>query len=116
MTQRCETCGQSTPDFYPSGLCTTDVSVTRNGVEVPLTRSEMRLFKTLLGANGETCSSEFLMGDLYTNRASHPHANILKVLACKMRKRLGAIGVQIVPVRGVGYRMLVDDAEEENAA
>ena len=76
-------------------------AVLAGGREVPLTPTQFRLLSVLLGEPGRAFSRAELVergiGDLVTERTVDVHVKGL-------RAKLGAWGLRLVAVRGVGYR------------
>jgi two-component system phosphate regulon response regulator PhoB len=86
--------------------------VTCEGQDVKLTLTEFRLLSSLLAASGRVLSRKVLM-----SRAMGPGVTVtertIDVHVTAIRKKLGSHGGMIRTVRGVGYRVTLDEGEPE---
>ena len=81
-------------------LDTSKREVTRNGQAVKLTPGEYAVFECLALNRSKVLSKEQLL-DAVHNSDSYAGTNVIEVMVCNLRKKLG--GELIRTVRGVGY-------------
>ena len=75
-----------------------------DGVDARLTAKELRLLEVLAARQGGLASRDHIMNRLYGG-ADPPGHEVIDVLLCKMRKRLGPAGKLIKSLRGAGWRL-----------
>jgi len=78
-----------------------------DGLPIELGRREFRLLEILLSRLGQTVTKERLMVQLFD--AEDASLNALELLISRLRKKLAAATLEIVTIRGVGYRVTVHD-------
>ncbi|MDQ2147232.1 response regulator transcription factor [Alcaligenaceae bacterium C4P045] len=78
-----------------------------DGLPIELGRREFRLLEVLLSRLGQTVTKERLMVQLFD--AEDASLNALELLISRLRKKLAAATLEIVTIRGVGYRVTVHD-------
>lgn len=78
-----------------------------DGLPVELGRREFRLLEILVSRLGQTVTKERLMVQLFD--AEDASLNALELLISRLRKKLAAATLEIVTIRGVGYRVTVHD-------
>lgn len=78
--------------------------VLRDGVEVPLTRSEYRLLEALAFRRGRVIEREHLLAHLYDS-TGEVGSNVVEVLICSLRKKIHRDGepALVCTRRGEGY-------------
>ena len=69
---------------------------------------EFRLLETLAASHGRVVMRERLMARLFDLHDGGSD-NALELLVSRLRRKLGAAGVEVVTVRGVGYLLRVQD-------
>lgn len=80
-------------------------AIGRNGpIDIP--RRELSMLVALAEAGGTPLSKEYLLDFAY-GVGSETDAKVVEVYISRLRKRLGAHGVQIRVQRGIGYSLLV---------
>lgn len=85
-------------------LDTLDASMSYNGEKIELTKNEYRILETLLENKGKVVSRELLMNRLWETD-SYVDENTLSVNVARLRKKLGAAGLEgfIATKVGMGY-------------
>ncbi|MDQ2140252.1 response regulator transcription factor [Alcaligenaceae bacterium A4P071] len=78
-----------------------------DGLPIELGRREFRLLEILLSRLEQTVTKERLMVQLFD--AEDASLNALELLISRLRKKLAAATLEIVTIRGVGYRVTVHD-------
>jgi two-component system response regulator TctD len=78
-----------------------------DGLPIELGRREFRLLEILVSRLGQTVTKERLMVQLFD--AEDASLNALELLISRLRKKLAAATLDIVTIRGVGYRVTVHD-------
>ncbi|MYZ45951.1 response regulator transcription factor [Schauerella aestuarii] len=78
-----------------------------DGLPIELGRREFRLLEILVSRLGQTVTKERLMVQLFD--AEDASLNALELLISRLRKKLAAATLEIVTIRGVGYRVTVHD-------
>jgi len=73
------------------------------GTAIPLRPAEFRLFSYLATNRERVIGARELMTDLIGN--TNPDTTLIRVHLSQLRRKLGAVGVVIETVRGVGYRL-----------
>ena len=97
--------GEKNPDLAvgPLVLNTAARVVTRDGERVNLTPAEHSIFESLALSRGRVLSKEQLI-DAMHDSDSCPGANVIEVLICTLRKKIGDSAATIVETRrGHGY-------------
>ena len=84
--------------------------------ELDLTGTEQAVLQIVLAAQG-VCSNERLFEGLYGSRCetSQPGPGILSIYIFRLRRKLGAHGIQIDRVRGMGLFMRPDSKKRLRA-
>lgn len=82
--------------------------VSVENIPVELGRREFRLLETLLMRLDQTLSRERLMNQLFA-LDDDVSQNAIELLVSRLRRKLAHSSVEIVTVRGVGYRARCDD-------
>ncbi|MBC6459212.1 response regulator transcription factor [Actinomadura sp. HBU206391] len=78
-------------------------TVSRDGLEVTLTKKEFTVLEELLRADGGVVSAEHLLDKAWDENID-PFSNIVRVTMATLRRKLGAPPV-IETITGVGYRL-----------
>src|SRR3954447_25963096 len=101
IRQLCETLRPSNGTRYP---------------ELDLTATEAAVLQIIVAAQG-VCSRERLFQGLYGSRCetSQPDPRIIGVHLCRLRRKIGAHGIQIGTVHGVGVFMRPESKERLRA-
>jgi DNA-binding response OmpR family regulator len=85
--------------------------VTVDGAPVSLTRKEFDLLRALAEARGRVLSREYLLDHVWGyTAAGEIESRTVDVHVRRLRQKLGAEGLRIGTVTGVGYRFEVDPA------
>lgn len=79
-----------------------------NGVPIDLGRREFRLLEILLLRLNQTLSKERLMNQLFA-LDKDVSQNAVELLVSRLRRKLAESSIDIVTIRGVGYRARCDD-------
>lgn len=106
---RCETWGQIAPDW--AGITVDPVmrTIMREGMAAHLTGKEFAVFAALYRAPGKVLAQERIHTLMYGNDINGgPDIKILRVLVCRMRKKLLAGGGAIVTGWGTGFSLTVE--------
>ena len=80
------------------------------GVEIELPRREMSVFECLVDADGRLVSKTALLDHVYGVGAD-VEETVVEVYVSRLRRRLGAHGVEISSRRGLGYQLMVGQGE-----
>jgi two-component system OmpR family response regulator len=106
VTANCPTCGHPVypPDIY------VDVGravIARNEVVAALTRRQFEVFDLLLQRYPRVVTNDDIFGLLYDHRddLELPQPSIIKVLVCKIRKKIAPLGLNIKLLWGTGYAL-----------
>lgn len=103
----CPLCGQQVQDL-PVSILPERGMVVANGRFATLTGSEMQVLEAIVRRAPAIATRAHLMDDLYALRAGdEPLEKIIDVFVCKVRKKLSAVGVEIVTHRGKGYSLAI---------
>lgn len=101
----CPCCHQETP---LRGIMFASGTVSRAGQSVHLTPHEAAIFGAILERAPEYVSTSKIINTLYgAHDGPENENNVLAVLAARMRKKLGALGLTIQSRYGRGYRLQV---------
>lgn len=79
------------------------------GARLDLTRREFSLLGMLVRGHGQVLAKERLLDGLYTFDDADVGMNAVELYVARLRKKLVGSGVTIRTLRGLGYRLDVDD-------
>jgi DNA-binding response OmpR family regulator len=80
--------------------------VTVNGVSVPLRSRELSMLELLLRRAPAVVSRESIALHAWPDEAEAGGSNTIDVHAARLRRKLTGSGVELVAVRGAGYRLI----------
>ena len=103
----------SSPEILDSGVLHVDTGrhLVRVGDEtIPLSLKEYQLLVMLMKAEGRVCPRGDLLADIWGE--SYGESRTLDVHIRRIRSKLGAAGAYIQTVKGVGYKLEKNDADE----
>lgn len=103
--ENCPTCGQELPRSLPLRIDVEIGVAVANGRAVTLTPKEAELLALIVSTGTRVAKYEFLMEGLYL--LDEPGVEVLKVVVCKMRKKLAKADIFIETVWGKGFRLSV---------
>ena len=111
-TRRTESSAEQ-PDQLHAGNLRIDQAgyqVTAAGTPLQLSGREFELLQTLVGNAGRVLTRQHLADTIWNANLS-PESRTIDVHISRLREKLDAAGanVTIVPMRGVGYRLVVDE-------
>lgn len=103
MIKRCESCGQALPEFGGIVADADRGEVRYLGYAAYLTKQEFDLFRFLLDKKGSTATKEAIFDHLYQLGNEDVEIKIIDVFVCKLRKKIGRIGLRIGTAWARGY-------------
>ncbi len=103
--QCCDKCGRPFQDFMQkNGIYLSFRELWRDEQSVILTDRESQIVETLLRTYPIAIHKERIFLNVWGG-SSDVQAKTLDVYICKLRKRLGAVGMSIETIFGMGYRL-----------
>jgi len=77
---------------------------------IRLTLKEFEMLNVLVKAKGRTVTTDFIMNSLYgLSNDKEPFNYIVKVFACRLRKKLKCTGIKIIARTRIGYYVEVPE-------
>jgi len=88
-------------------------AVRMNGIAVELTQREFTLLAFLMRKAGETVSRSEIISHVWS-ALGDLGSNVIDVYVRRLRGKLGVAGHRLKTVRGIGYRLDLEDTSREN--
>lgn len=104
--------GQTSPDLQLGGLRYTPSSheLRCNGIEVSLSAREAALIELLIASPEKVVTKSRIIASM-SSWESEFSPNSVEIYVMRLRRKLSGSGVKIETVRGVGYRMSLDNSD-----
>ncbi|HEX5508770.1 MAG TPA: helix-turn-helix domain-containing protein [Pseudolabrys sp.] len=95
---------------------TSSILIRPSGLAVTLSPRETALSFLLVRASPRILSRDFIIQGVWGEDEPENVDKCLEVMICKLRKKLTRLGILIETFRGQGYRLIVEAAENADAA
>ncbi|GAB4563209.1 MAG: response regulator [Rhizobacter sp.] len=102
----------ASPSFHGLSVDAPSGGILHNGRHLDLTQRETAFMRALLAKPGHAVTKERLFS-LVFEQESESQISAVEVVAYRLRKKLASVGVQVVTLRGLGYLLQVEQAEDD---
>ena len=102
----------ASPTFHGLSVDAPSGGIVHNGRHLELTQRETAFMRALLARPGQAVTKERLFS-LVFEQESDSQISAVEVVAYRLRKKLAPVGVQVVTLRGLGYLLQAEQAEDD---